>query len=388
MPNFEDRIDQLKYNKLKNIIQFIFRNTKIKILIHLEKIIEPKSEDIPTILKENHDDPQSGHSGFHRTYRRIKLYYKWPQMKRTIKNYIKNCESCQKNKTLRKTFRAPMEITSTASQPFEKLCMDVVGPLPLTENGNQYLVTMQDDLTKFSQAYAVQNHTAETVSNVLVKFISHMGIPKTILTDQGTEFLSNTLKEVSKLFHINRIQTTAYHPQSNGAIERSHSTLKDYLKHYVNQNQNDWDNWIPMAIFSFNTAIHSVTKFSPYELVFGSKPILPSSLTKEPEFLYTYDNYVDQLKYRLNKSHEIAKNNILDSKQKSKITYDKKVKNPLYNVGDKVYLENNKSRQCKKLSSNYLGPYEIIEIHDNQNVSLKIKNKIVRIHKNRIKPIS
>lgn len=148
-------------------------------------------------------------------------------MKRDIKKYIKSCESCKINKTERRKVKAPMEITSTASQPFEKLCLDIVGPLPLTENGNKYIITMQDELTKYSQAYSVPQHDSETIAKTLFNFISHYGIPKSILTDQGTDFLSQVMRDFSKLFGMKQIKTTAYHPQSNGALERSHSTLKD-----------------------------------------------------------------------------------------------------------------------------------------------------------------
>lgn len=385
-PNFGDSINGFNVGIVQNMIHFLFRNIKIKIIIHNNKIVIPNSDDIPIILKENHDDPHSGHSGFHRTYKRVKLQYKWPNMKTDIAKYIKTCESCQRNKTVRKTYKAPMEITTTSVQPLEKLFVDVVGPLPITEEGNRFIVTMQDDLTKFSQAYATPNHEANTVAKVLLKFISHYGIPKAVMSDQGTDFLSNLMKDFSKLFHMKHIQTTGYHPQSQGQLERSHSTLKDYLKHYINCQQTDWDSWLPTAIFSYNTAIHATTKYSPYELMFGFKPTLPSSITQTPEFRYTYDNYMDQLKFRLNKSQEIARANIIKSKETSKINYDQKIVNPDYKVGDKIYLQNTRNRLCKKLSPNYNGPYEIVKVHDRQNVSIKVKRKEIKIHKNRIKP--
>ena len=143
---------------------------------------------------------------------------------------------------------------------------------------------------------------------------------------------------------MKHIITSAYHPQSNGALERSHSTLKDYLKHYINQNQTNWDKYIPLAMFSYNTHIHSSTKFTPYELLFGHKPILPSSITEYPELRYTYETYYDQLKYRLNRTHQIAKENLLNEKQKSKNNYDRNVHNPTYCANELVYLKNNSTK--------------------------------------------
>lgn len=294
----------------------------------------------------------------------------------------------KKNKTQRFNYKAPMEITSTASKPFQKLALDIVGPLPITEHGNQFILTLQDDLTKYSQAYPIENHEAKTVADNLIKFISFMGTPSSILTDQGTEFCSNILKEVSKLFQIKQIHTTAYHPQSNGALERSHSTLKDYLKHYINNDQSNWDKFLPTAMLTYNAAIHATTKMSPYELVFGYKADLPSIISREPEFRYTYDNYASQLKYRLQQNTQLAKQHIEESKQKSKRLYDTKINKPHYKVGDKVLLRNEqvKRDQNRKLTPIYKGPYIVTEILKEPNLTISIGTRTIKVHKNRLKP--
>lgn len=123
-------------------------------------------------------------------------------MKKDIKSFIKHCQSCQKNKSGNKLSKAPMQITTTSHRPFQRLAIDVVGPLPLTENGNRFIITMQCDLTKYFYAKAVQNHEAITVANTLLEFITIFGIPESILTDLGTDFCSNIMKELNKLFKI------------------------------------------------------------------------------------------------------------------------------------------------------------------------------------------
>lgn len=138
-----------------------------------------------------------------------------------------------------------MEITTTASKPFERLAIDVVGPLPLTESGNRFILTSQDDLTKYSLAFAIPEHEAQTIAKNLVAIFTNFGIPQSFLSDQGREFMSKLIKELSELFKTKHLSTTPYHPQTNGALERSHLTLKDYLKHYVKPNQTDWDEYLP-----------------------------------------------------------------------------------------------------------------------------------------------
>ncbi|KAJ3666393.1 hypothetical protein Zmor_001836 [Zophobas morio] len=248
------------------------------------KIVDPPRDQIPVILKEYHDNPSAGHPGYQRTLNKIKYKYKWKNMKDDIKRYVKQCDLCQRNKTERKVRRHPMEITTTSTLPFERIALDIVGPLPITETGKKYILTLQDDLTKYSLAFPIKNHEATTIANKLVNhFICKFGIPKQILTDRGQDFSSLLLKEVARLFSVlSKYKHPLIIPQTNGALERSHATLADYLKHYVSDKQTDWDQWLNFAMFSYNTSVHTSTKYTPHELVFGNKPELPSSALKLP----------------------------------------------------------------------------------------------------------
>lgn len=194
------------------MIKFIFPSNSIKFL-NINKIVPNNREEIQIILKECHDSKLSGHCGFNRTYSRIKDRYYWSTMKRDIRNYIKTCHSCQLNKTNFKPTKQPMEITTTSEKPFQRLAIDIVGPLPITEQGNRFIITAQDDLTKYSFAIAVPNHEAETVVEKLLYIFAYFGIPQTFLTDQGSDFMSDLVKEISNLFKTKHISTIPYHPQ-------------------------------------------------------------------------------------------------------------------------------------------------------------------------------
>lgn len=133
-------------------------------------------------------------------------------MRTDIEAYVYKCPSCQTNKALRKINRAPMVITSTSTSPLERLALDIVGPLP--ESGTakyRFILTMQDDLTKFSLAYSLRSNTAEETSECLLHLISLFGIPKYILTDQGTNFTADVFKkncDFFKLSNYGRLHTT------------------------------------------------------------------------------------------------------------------------------------------------------------------------------------
>jgi transposase InsO family protein len=129
-----------------------------------------------------------------------------------------------------------MEITTTASQPFERCATGV------TNKGNRYILTFQDDLTKFVATIPILKQDVETVAcefvqNIVLKY----EIPKVIMTNQGANFLSELFMSVCKLLQIKKIQTTAFHPESNGSLERGHNVLVEYLRHYIAEDQRDWD---------------------------------------------------------------------------------------------------------------------------------------------------
>ncbi|KAL4154078.1 hypothetical protein QTP88_001911 [Uroleucon formosanum] len=143
-----------------------------------------------------------------------------------------------------------------------------------------------------------------------------------LVSDQGTEFLSKVLAETCKLLKIKKCNTSPYHPQANAALERSHRTLGEYLRHFVDKDQMNWDTFIPYAMFVFNSSKHLSTEKLPYELLYGRTMIMPNSFTKPPEPRYNYEDFHAELKQKLQVAHQIARDRLIEQKQKTKKTYD------------------------------------------------------------------
>ena len=178
-----------------------------------------------------------------------------------------------------------MVITDAPGVAFEKISMDIVGPLPVTNAGNECILTIQDNLTKYSLAIPLPNQQASTIADAFVKrFICIFGSPKEVLTDHGTNFLCNLLRRLAKRFRICQFTTTSFHLQSNGSLERSHHVLAECLKQFVDKNA-EWDDWLELATFSYNTSINEGTKCTLYELVFGKLARQPSSEPLEMQVL-------------------------------------------------------------------------------------------------------
>lgn len=355
---------------------------RICIVQGVEKVMDKDSQRI--ILNDFHLLPSSGHAGINRMVNNIKKHYFWPSMDNDVRAFVKKCDSCQKQKHSNRYIKEPMMITSTASCAFQKIYLDIVGPLPTDINDFSYILTLQCELTKFVEAYPLKNKDSVSVAKSLVEgFILRYGIPQVIATDRGSEFMSSTIKEVCNILKIQQIQSTAYHHESIGALENSHKVLGAYLRMQTQTHDAAWSTWLSFWCFTYNTSVHTETKYTPFELVFGRKCHIPSNLTHRVEPINNFDSYPLELKYRLQRANEDARTNLIQSKIKRKEKYDR-TKNPItYSKGDKVLLKNETGN---KLSSPcFVGPYLVIE-DVAPNVKLLVNNKEVLVHKNRTKP--
>lgn len=382
--DFRNPFDKHNWLKIYNMFCYIFNNTGITIHVYHNTLIFPTPSEILKILRENHDIPIAGHLGTARMLNRIKERYYWKNMRSDVETYVKNCPLCQSNKALRQINRSPMQITTTSTKPFERISMDLVGPLPEAGlNKLKFILTMQDDLTKFSFAYPIANATSEDTCECLVHFISLFGIPKMILTDQGTNFTADMYKRTCEFLKIKQIWSSPYHPQTQGALERSHSTLKEYLKSYTNENHTNWHRYVYTAMLAYNTSVHASTNFTPYELLFGHKAFIPDSVY-DLQSESTYPEYIKFLHHRLKLSREKALENIQKSKERSKTYYDAHSRHFQYKVGDYVYLKNH-VRLRKALSPVWKGPFKVVKINGKNTLTLLINRRHVTHHYDEVK---
>lgn len=155
-------------------------------------------------------------------------------MKKYVENHIKNCDKCQYNKKGRKT-KMPIVHTTLSQKPFEKIYIDIVGQLPVSMSGNKYILSMVDDLTGFVEFVAIPDQTANTVARALYEeILTRYTLPKTIISDNGTYFVSDIFKKMCKLLGVSKRQLTPYAPMGN-LVERQHSTLANYLRCFVSE---------------------------------------------------------------------------------------------------------------------------------------------------------
>jgi len=218
------------------------------------------------------------------------------------------------------------------------------------------------------------------------------GTPKKILTDQGTNFMSQAFDELTKILNIKKLRTTPYHPQTDGQTERYNRTLINTLSCYVDKYQQDWDEFLPVCLFAYRSARHATTGYSPFELMYGRSCNLPIDQELTPG-LYKYmdePEYVQHMKEELPKIWRIAQDNIKFNQESTKELYDRSTKNHTFKIGDKVLINLPEyiPGTVSKLKRPYKGPFEVLEITPT-NLKVKQIGRIMRkpfmIHVNNCK---
>ncbi|CAB0043507.1 unnamed protein product [Trichogramma brassicae] len=317
----DDGIKDTLWPLIENYLRTNLRGT-VTITLCAGLIDTPEVEDRLRIIQESHDSALGGYKGVTKTYNRVNEKYFWNGMKKEITDYVRSCPTCQKEKLTRVKTRLPLTITTTPTEAFEVIEIDIVGPLPITTSGNKYLLTIQCNLTKYAEAISLPEVRADVLAATFAReFICRFGCPKIIRSDQGPNLIGRTFSSMAKIFKITQFKSTAYRPQTQGSLERSHHSLIEYLKIFAAEN--DWDTHVRCAIFSYNSSVHTAHGFTPHELVYGRKARIPSEFaTKSIE--RTYDEYLDDIIAKLNATQMQARENLIAAKERSKYYYDQK----------------------------------------------------------------
>jgi hypothetical protein len=221
------------------------------------------------VLKATHNE--NGHLGVRNTFENIRRSFWWPGMYPDIKDHISKCEDC--NRQARPSQVEESQPVRT-EQIFERIQMDLIGPLPVTERGNKYICVAIECLTRWTEAAPLKNATAEEVKNFLYDhIITRFGCPIHLQTDQGTHFKNHIIRELTQKWNITHHFSSSYHPQSNGMVERQNQTISKALARTCQGK--DWDLKITQCLLAHRSTKHAVTGFTPAELLYGTNILLP-----------------------------------------------------------------------------------------------------------------
>ncbi|CAK9813145.1 Transposon Ty3-I Gag-Pol polyprotein [Anthophora plagiata] len=295
----------------------------------------------------------------------------WPLMNRDITEWSRTCIPCQKSKIHRHNRPVPNKIEVPKGR-FEHIHIDLVGPLPIINN-YKYCLTIIDRFSRWPEAVPLIDCSADKVATaVYTNWITRFGAPATITTDQGTQFESQIFQALSKLIGCNKIRTTAYHPQSNGMIERWHRSLKSAIMCHQTKN---WVDILPTVLLGLRASYKEDLKASAAEMLYGVPIRLPGEFfietgeERDPHiFIEKFRQQIRQIKPSPTTHH---------GKQKPFIHRS------LHSCTH-VFVRVDAAR--KSLEAPYEGPFEVVERLTDHVFKIKYKDREVNISVERLKP--
>jgi len=255
--------------------------------------------------------------------------------------------------------------------------------------GNVYILTITDRQSRAVEAFAVKNCDTFTTADCIIEgVICRHGLFDVLQSDRGSGFVSTVAANIYKQLGIKQIKTTAYNPKANGVIERFNKTLKQTLKIYANEYQNNWDKLLPYALFAYNTAYHVGIQETPFYMNYGrdAKTIMHHTLGIRPENSKGVHPYAVELSRKLYDVHKRV-TDIYKEVNEDRININKNTSIPSFNIGDKIYLYDPTTKRGfnVKLTKRWKGPYTVMEKinHVNYRVSRNGHVSVVNVQRMR-----
>ena len=356
---------------------------------------------IESVLYYCHNDILAAHLGEKKTLEKVRTHAYWIGWRKDTIEYVKACRTCHKGKGYRPWRAGRMQHMPvySLSGPFSLLVVDAVGPLPPTANGDRYILVFVDYFTRWVEAFPVANlDTQSFVKCLMDGIVSRFGVPEQLLSDRGTNFVSNLAQSFYDTLGIRKLTSTAYHPQTQGLVERFNATLISMLKTYVNEQQTDWDVYLPRVLFAYRTSYHETLQDSPFFSLFGRDPKLPLDVM----FLDVgHDWMSDEISlYRRGLASSLRDTRRLVERQliKGQFRNEKRLnkqKEVVYDIGDPVWIyqyfrrtQDPNDHRIKKLASSWHGPFRIVGQISQNAYQVEIPShpdRIVSINVNRLK---
>ncbi|KAJ7992703.1 hypothetical protein DPEC_G00281430 [Dallia pectoralis] len=346
------------------------------------------------VLEQLHGGAGAGHFGPTKTLRRLRKGFYWGQHRRDVEDYCRQCDRCAARKGPPGQSRAQLQQFPVGA-PLERIGVDIVGPFPVSEGGNRWVLTAIDYFTKWPEAYALPNQEAETIVNALLGgFISRFGVPETIHSDQGRNFESRVFAEMCQRLGVEKTRTTPLHPQSDGLVERFHRTLGQQLAIVTEKHQKDWDTHLPLVLMACRSAVQDSTACSPALLMLGRELRTPAEMVfgRPPEEapLPAGLDYARRLQDRLESAHSFARQQMERAGMRQKRHYDTRAKGCHFVAGELVWLHNpaRKKGRCPKLDSAWVGPCQILERLGEvvYRIQMPLRRRRVAVHRDRLAP--
>ena len=337
---------------------------------------------VPVLLHEFHDSLYGGHLASQHVYDRVRKHFYWPHMRKEIGEYTSSCDLCQRVKDLTSKPRMPT-VVAPPPFPFHTIMLDFCGPFQKTHpRGYDLILSVQCMLTKRVRFIPCKTDiTARGTADLIFDHVvSQHGFPLKVMSDRDSKFLGEFWTRLWSRFGSQLQYSYPYEHRSQGSVERSHRTIEQMLRCYVNRNMTDWDQHLHILEFTMNSTIHPATGYSPFFLDTGREPMVPilAGLGLDTESQSGTAGVRDAVDFaRDHQRHlQIARDALLQSRAASADTSSVNVRDPQFKVGDLVLLSTEnmvKSRRQRKLRHHWVRPFSVIAVFRN-GVELDLSN--------------
>jgi hypothetical protein len=295
--------------------------------------------------------------------------YWWPQMRKYIKQVLSQCQPCLRYDVQTAGYHPAMSIT--AEKPWDHIQIDLIGPVPTSEQGHSYIMTIVDVCTGYVVLRSLKSKNMETIAKSMWKVICEYGTPKILQSDNGAEFVNQVIKTMTVVYGIEHRLITAYHPSANGLVERMNREVSRMLKKYTEGTYAAWNLWIPLVQLSVNESISQWTNSIPFSLMFGRKfnnfvdfsKIDGSTASSVPEkTIQSWNIFQESVLPALNKRTE-------EVKEKQENRLNQRRQSTVLKPGTQVMLVD--PVRTSKWDPMYEGPFEIMQQHRGGAYSVK-----------------
>jgi hypothetical protein len=360
----------------------------VKITDGRSRILVPKK--IRTfVMGMYHGLPITGHMGIRKTLTLIRSRFFWTGMRQDIRNWIQACSACVRAKTPR-PLKAGWATSMEQGRPFHTIAMDIVGPTP----DHKWILTAIDVFTRWPIAIVIPDRSAKTIAKAINAHIfTQFGIPHRILTDRAKEFIDAGLHALYKSYGITRLLTAGYNSTGNSHVERFHSYLNSAMTILRTVTDVEYEEALPGILFAYRISTCDSTGFSPYKLMFGRDPTLPTDVlfgVKETEFESERD-YVKATAGVLAAAYEQAREAQHAAAMVNKARHNENREEVIYVPGTKAFFWMFKSSEVKEKGSRakwrmwWHGPYTILKKSGDKHYDILIDGKIIKANVNRLK---
>ena len=373
------------------IRDMLYRKTPVNVATEMEYLLVVPKEYEKQILEMAHDSRFGGHSGVKKTLSRIQAVFWFPKMRQKIKGHVKACKQCQLVAPIKKKDRSPLQQPEVLSKyPFEDLTIDLLGSeLPRSKRGNKFLLVIVCSVSRFVHAIPLRSTKAEEIADRLLEFFSLFSVPKVIRSDNASNFKSELFRKLREKLGISGQFSAPYHAMSHGTVERANLTLLNMLRKFAEANSDCWDKLLPYLLFSIRNVENESTKIPPNVLVFGrrlrglldvARDIWTHGDTSEKLLKMPTLKYLEKLNSDLETVRETARENINKAHEAAKRHYDRHSTVRELKAGQSVLVLQPSSG--RKLTQEWLGPYQVIRRLENNNYEIQIGRRLVKLHIN------